>query len=78
MIVEIMGTIGLILLLLGYIFSKKKLRSAWLNFIGSVILAVYGYMFGAWAIVILDSIWAVISFRNIIYYRNWGNELDDE
>jgi len=76
--VEIIGTIGIILLLLGYIFSKKKLRAAYLNFLGAIILTIYDIIFNTWSRLVLDILWAVISIRNIIYYRNWGNELDDE
>lgn len=67
----IIGVIGALLILIGFIaneFGKLTVASFWydlLNLIGSLCLLYYGIQLSAWPFVVLNSIWALVSFRDV-------------
>lgn len=68
----ILGIIGAVLILIAFILEQTKvwnsemLRYDLVNFIGSAILVYYGLLIHGWPFVILNSIWALVSLRDVI------------
>ena len=68
----IIGVIGASLVLLSFILNQThkwrdtSLRYDAVNFIGSALLILYAIMIGSWPFVILNTIWAGVSLRDII------------
>lgn len=68
-IVDVIGTVGLLLLLIGFYvnnFKKKKVARRTkiyngLNFIGSIMMAYYAFAVGATVFVILEIVWALLA-----------------
>ncbi len=68
-ITDVIGIVGLLLLLLGFYlnnFKKKKIVRRTkiyngLNFIGSLMMAYYAFMVGATVFVVLEVIWALLA-----------------
>ena len=68
----LLGVTGAGLILIGFIaneFGKLTARSFLydlLNLVGSLLLLYYGLMLEAWPFVALNSIWALVAFRDVV------------
>ena len=71
-IVTIIGTIGAIFVLIGFVlneFGKLTAQSFiydLLNLIGSTLLLWYGLELSAWPFVFINSVWLLVSLRDVI------------
>ncbi|MDO8571144.1 MAG: hypothetical protein Q7R79_00505 [bacterium] len=67
----IIGLVGAALILLAFVLGQlhvwKDTYLAYdlLNAAGSILLVVYGWMGSAWPFVILNSVWAIVSLRDV-------------
>ncbi len=63
---------GAVLILIGFVsnelgtLSAKTFTYDMLNLAGSLLLLWYGVQLSAWPFVILNSIWALVSFRDVV------------
>lgn len=70
--VTIIGVVGAALILVGFVaneLGKLTAKSFWydlLNLVGSLILLWYGIQLSAWPFVILNTIWALVSLRDVV------------
>ncbi len=68
----LMGIAGMILILIGFFmvqshtWSQDDLIYDTVNFLGSLLLVVYGVAGKAWPFVILNSIWGLYSLKDVI------------
>lgn len=68
----VIGIVGATLILLAFILEQTKiwnsemLKYDLVNFLGSAILIYYGVMIKGYPFVILNSIWALVSLRDVI------------
>lgn len=68
----IIGSIGAALILVAFILNqlnkwkKDDLKYDLVNLIGSIILIIFALMISAWPFLILNSVWAVVSLRDVI------------
>ena len=68
----IMGALGATLILIAFILNqlnkwkKTDLSYDIVNLVGSVLLIIFSYMINAWPFIILNSVWAVVSLRDVI------------
>lgn len=68
----IIGVSGAILILVGFVaneFGKLTVRSLTydlLNLFGSLLLLWYGIQLSAWPFVMLNTIWALVSLRDVV------------
>lgn len=68
----ILGIIGSILILVAFIleqtevWNSEMLRYDFVNLIGSAILVYYGFLIHGYPFVILNSIWALVSLRDLV------------
>lgn len=76
------GTIGAACILTGFLlvqrhlWSQDSLRYDILNFTGSVLLLVYGWIGQAWPFVALNIVWALYSLHDIVAdIRRLGGQL---
>lgn len=66
------GIIGMLLILLGFFmtqshkWSQDDLRYDLINLIGSCLLIWYGVVGKAWPFVILNSVWALYSLKDVL------------
>ena len=51
------------------VLSNDSLRALFLNLIGSATLAVLALREGQWGFLLLEGIWAVVSFHGVLTYR---------
>ncbi|HWG90061.1 MAG TPA: hypothetical protein VNZ52_04350 [Candidatus Thermoplasmatota archaeon] len=71
-VADVVGSVGLILLLTGFILNAmKRLDSAgypyhWLNFLGSGILGWYAWVKESWVFLPLEIVWAAVALVAII------------
>jgi hypothetical protein len=72
----VIGSIGAGLILVAFIalqlhyVSDEDVRYDAANALGSVFLVYYAYMGGVWPFVILNTVWGLVSLRDVIsYYR---------
>ncbi len=74
-ITTIIGVIGAALILIGFVgneWGKLKAESFGydlLNLVGSAILIWYGLQLSAWPFVVLNSVWALVSLRDVLAGR---------
>lgn len=72
-IVNIFGIIGATLILLAFILNQTNKLSNdnfyydLLNFVGSFLLVIYAIVTGAIPFLILNTVWAVASLRDLIF-----------
>ena len=72
MLETIIGILGAGIVLLCFILNQSHvwkdtdLKYDLLNFIGSGLLVVYGLMIHGYPFVVLNSVWAIVSLRDII------------
>ena len=60
--IEIVSYIGAVCLLLGWAVNKKnRIASDTLNFVGSIAMVVWGACIKAYAIILLDVLYGIIS-----------------
>ena len=68
----IIGALGATLILIAFILNqlnkwkKTDLSYDIVNLVGSVLLIIFSYMINAWPFIILNSVWAVVSLRDVI------------
>jgi len=68
----ILGIIGAMFILFAFILEQKKiwnsemLKYDLVNFIGSAILIVYGILIKGYPFVILNSVWALVSLKDVV------------
>lgn len=68
----IIGILGAGLILIGFLaneFGKltaESFRYDLINLVGSVLLIWYGVELSAWPFVVLNSIWALVSLRDVV------------
>lgn len=68
----IIGILGAAIILLCFILNQSHVwkdtdfKYDLLNFIGSGLLVIYGLMIHGYPFVVLNSVWAIISLRDII------------
>ena len=68
----IIGSIGAALILIAFILNqlnkwkKTDLKYDLVNLIGSVILMVFSWLIFAWPFLVLNSVWAGVSLRDVI------------
>ena len=66
------GLLGMILILVAFFLSQNHKLSTdsltydLLNFTGSVFLVIYGVTGKAWPFVILNTVWGLVSLRDVI------------
>ena len=71
-----LGTLGAALLLLAYwLVSKAKIKGESrayqaLNVVGSVVLAVYALLLGAWSSMALNIVWGIIGLAMLKSFKN--------
>ena len=72
MIIPILGFFGMFLILLAFIMEDMKrwkhtsIKYAIANTTGSVLLCVYAVYLKSWPFLILNTIWAIVSVRDVI------------
>lgn len=70
----IIGVLGATIILIFFILEqshKISNDSFWYdfgNFIGSALLVVYGYLLSSIPFMILNTVWAIFSFKDIVIY----------
>lgn len=68
----IIGALGATLILVAFILNqlnkwkKTDLSYDLVNLLGSILLIIFSLMIKAWPFVILNSVWAIISLRDVI------------
>ncbi len=68
----IIGIVGMVLILVAFFmvqshsWSQDSLIYDAVNCVGSVLLVIYGITGGAWPFVILNGVWALYSFKDIV------------
>lgn len=68
----IIGIVGAFLILLAFILNQIHIwKDTGLiyditNFIGAVLLVIYGLIIKGWPFVILNSVWAIVSLRDVV------------
>lgn len=68
----LMGIAGMILILIGFFmvqshrWSQDSIKYDIVNFIGSTLLVLYGISGNAWPFVILNSVWAIYSLKDVL------------
>jgi O-antigen ligase len=68
----LVGIIGALLILLAFILNQihiwkdRDLIYDLTNFLGAVLLAIYGVIINGWPFVILNSVWAIVSLRDVV------------
>ena len=68
----ITGIIGMILILLAFFmvqshrWSQDDLIYDFVNFLGSLLLVIYGISGHAWPFVILNSVWGLYSLKDVL------------
>jgi len=68
----IIGILGAFLILLAFILNQihiwkdRDLIYDLTNFLGAVLLAIYGVIINGWPFVILNSVWAIVSLRDVV------------
>ena len=68
----LLGILGMILILIGFFgvqthkMNQDALSYDILNFLGSALLVYYGVIGHAWPFVILNSVWALYSLKDIV------------
>jgi hypothetical protein len=76
-IAYIINLIGFVFLLTGYFFVSKDHKVGFLfSFIGAVFLSVGSFILEAYAIVVLDLIWAILSIDGLIFYNKQKEPLN--
>ncbi len=67
-----LGMIGMLLILIGFFmvqshrWSQDDLKYDLINAVGSLLLVIYGIEGRAWPFVILNTIWALYSLKDVI------------
>jgi hypothetical protein len=68
----IIGSLGATLILIAFILNqlnkwkKTDLSYDLVNLLGSILLIVFSVMINAWPFIILNSVWAIVSLRDVI------------
>ena len=68
----VLGIVGMLLILVGFIQEQrgklKRTNTAYdaINFIGGLLLVIYAVSGRAWPFVILNGVWTLYSFRDLI------------
>jgi len=68
----IIGALGATLILIAFILNqlnkweKTDMSYDLVNLIGSILLIIFSYLISAWPFIILNSVWAVVSLRDVI------------
>lgn len=68
----VIGVVGATLILIGFVANElgklnaRSLRYDLINLLGSLLLLWYGLQLAAWPFVILNTIWALVSLRDVI------------
>ncbi len=71
-LIKLIGTGGATVILIAFILNQLHLwKSTSLkydvaNFIGGVLLVIYAYKIGSYPFTVLNTVWALVSFRDII------------
>lgn len=80
---HVIGTIGAALLLVAYwLVSKNKIQGESrmyqaLNVVGSIVLAVYAFLLGAWPSMGLNIVWALIGLAMLKSLRSNSKQVTE-
>jgi hypothetical protein len=68
----IIGIFGAFLILLAFILNQihvwkdDSLTYDLVNFLGAVLLVIYGFIIKGWPFVALNTVWAIVSLRDVV------------
>ena len=76
----LVGTIGATIILVIFVLNQankldnKSIKYDFFNLVGSVLLILYAFLLNSIPFLILNSIWALVSFKDVIFYIKKKNE----
>jgi lipid-A-disaccharide synthase-like uncharacterized protein len=68
----IIGVLGALLVLIAFILNQfhvwkdNDLVYDLVNFLGAVLLVIYGFIIKGWPFVALNTVWAIVSLRDVV------------
>jgi len=66
-LIEVISYIGMICLLVALVVNRKyHIITDILNVVGAILLVIWSYVFGAWAMLILDIVWGMVATMVLI------------
>ncbi len=71
----LLGSVGAAIILLFFFLNQAHKVSNdsyiydFFNFVGGVILIIYAYLLGSWPFLILNSIWTLVSLKDLIFKK---------
>lgn len=72
MFITALGIVGASLILLAFILEQNQtwkntdLKYDLVNAVGSLILVTYGILINGWPFVVLNSVWAIVSIKDVV------------
>lgn len=71
-LIKLIGTVGATIILIAFILNQlhfwksTSLKYDMANFIGGVLLVIYAFKIGSYPFTVLNTVWALVSFRDIV------------